>query len=65
MKRTNPFKVSYAIDYIRQQAIAALGYRRAMNGGFHIYTTLDSKLQRAAELAVRELLAKIETQPGL
>ncbi|HEY5778633.1 MAG TPA: transglycosylase domain-containing protein [Terrimicrobiaceae bacterium] len=64
MKRTNPFKVSYAIDYIRQQAIAALGYRRAMNGGFHIYTTLDSKLQRASELAVREVLSRVEGQPG-
>ena len=64
MKRTNPFKVSYAIDYIRQQAIAALGYRRAMNGGFHIYTTLDSKLQRASELAVREILSRVEGQPG-
>ena len=40
MKRTNPFKVSYAIDYIRQQAMAALGYRRAMNGGFpHLHYT--------------------------
>lgn len=64
MKRTNPFKVSYAIDYIRQQAIAALGYRRAMNGGFHIYTTLDSKLQRASELAIREVLSRVEGQPG-
>lgn len=64
MKRTNPFKVSYAIDYIRQQAIAALGYRRAMNGGFHIYTTLDSKLQRASELAVREILSRVEGRPG-
>ena len=64
MKRTNPFKVSYAIDYIRQQAIGALGYRRAMNGGFHIHTTLDSKLQRASELAVREILSRVEGQPG-
>ena len=63
MKRTNPFKVSYAIDYIRQQAVAALGYRRAMNGGFRVYTTLDSKLQRAAEQSVRETLAKVETRP--
>ena len=63
MKRTNPFKVSYAIDYIRQQAVAALGYRRAMNGGFRIYTTLDSKLQRAAEQSVRERLAKVESRP--
>jgi membrane carboxypeptidase/penicillin-binding protein len=64
MKRTNPFKVSYAIDYIRQQAVAALGFRRAMNGGFHIYTTLDSRLQRASELAVRENLARVESRPG-
>ncbi len=63
MKRTNPFKVSYAIDYIRQQAVAALGYRRAMNGGFRIYTTLDSQLQRAAEQSVRETLAKVEGRP--
>ena len=63
MKRTNPFKVSYAIDYIRQQAVAALGFRRAMNGGFRIYTTLDSKLQRAAEQSVRETLSRIESRP--
>ena len=63
MKRTNPFKVSYAIDYIRQQAVAALGFRRAMNGGFRIYTTLDSKLQRTAEQSVRETLSRVESRP--
>ncbi|MGB8465607.1 MAG: transglycosylase domain-containing protein [Terrimicrobiaceae bacterium] len=64
MKRTSPFKVSYAIDYIRQQAIAALGFRRAMNGGFRIHTTLDSKLQRVAEQSVRETLARVESSPN-
>ena len=63
-KRTNPFKVSYAIDYIRQQAIASLGYDRAMNGGFRIYTTLDQDMQRTAEAAMRETLARIEQRPG-
>jgi membrane carboxypeptidase/penicillin-binding protein len=63
MKRTNPFKVSYAIDYIRQQAVAALGYRRVMNGGFRIYTTLDSRVQRVAEQSVRETLTRIESGP--
>jgi membrane carboxypeptidase/penicillin-binding protein len=63
MKRTNPFKVSYAIDYIRQQAVSALGFRRAMNGGFRIYTTLDSKLQRVAEQSVREALFGVEKRP--
>jgi 1A family penicillin-binding protein len=64
MKRTNPFKVSYAIDYIRQQAIKALGYDRAMNGGFHIKTTLDLEMQRAAESAMRDTLTKVEQRDG-
>ncbi len=64
MKRTNPFKVSYAIDYIRQQVIAALGFDRAMNGGFRIATTLDMKIQRAAELSMRDTLAAVESRDG-
>lgn len=64
MKRTNPFKVSYAIDYIRQQVIAALGFDRAMNGGFRIFTTLDMAIQRSAENAMRDTLAGIERRPG-
>lgn len=60
MKRTNPFKVSYAIDHIRQQAIKALGYDRAMNGGFKIMTTLDQDMQRTAEASMRETLSRIE-----
>lgn len=64
MKRTNPFKVSYAIDYIRQQVIAALGYDRAMNGGFRISTTLDMKIQSKAEQSMRETLAAVESRSG-
>lgn len=64
MKRTNPFKVSYAVDYIRQQAVAALGYERAMNGGFRIDTTLDLKMQKAAEQSMRDVLTKVERLPG-
>ena len=63
-KRTNPFKVSYAIDLIRQQAIAALGFDRAMNGGFTIQSTLDDPMQKAAEKAVASTLAEIEARPG-
>lgn len=64
MRRTNPFKVSYAIDYIRQQAVAALGFERAMNGGFRIETTLDMKVQRMAERSMRDVIAKVESLPG-
>lgn len=63
-KRTNPFKVSYAIDAIRQQAIASLGFDRAMNGGFQIHTTMDSVMQKAAEEAVKKHLAKVEAMSG-
>jgi membrane peptidoglycan carboxypeptidase len=63
-KRTNPNRVSYAIDLVRQQAIAALGFERAMNEGVRIETTLDGKLQQAAEKALRSHLENVERQPG-
>ncbi len=63
-KRSNPFKVSYAVDYVRQQAVAALGYERAMNGGFTIHTTLDLDMQRAGEIALRKELNEAEDRPG-
>jgi penicillin-binding protein 1A len=63
-KRMNPNRVSYAIDLVRQQAIAALGYERAMNEGVQIHTTLDMTLQLAAERAVRTHLEAVEQQVG-
>jgi len=62
-KRTNPHKISYAVDYIRQQVIAALGFERAANGGFHIYTTLDLGIQRTAENSLKAKLDEIEKRP--
>lgn len=59
-KRTNPFKASYAIDYIRQQVIGVLGFEQAMNGGVRIDTTFDSTLQKVAEEALSNELEKIE-----
>ena len=64
IKRTNPFKVSYAVDLIRQQAIKALGFDRAMNGGYRIETTLDSDMQRAAERTTRDFLSQVESAPA-
>lgn len=63
-RRTNPHKVSYAVDYVRQQAIGALGYERAMNGGFRVYTTLDLRMQHSAEISVRNTLNKVEKRDG-
>ena len=63
-KRIPPKKQSYAIEHIRRQAIEALGFDRAMNGGFRIYTTLDPAMQFEAEKALRRKLDEIEKRPG-
>jgi penicillin-binding protein 1A len=63
-QRPEPVRQSYALDYIRQQAIASLGYDRAMNGGFRIYTTIDTDMQRAAEEALQRRAIEVEQRPG-
>jgi penicillin-binding protein 1A len=62
--RQNAQGQSYAVDYIRQQVIAAVGWDRAMNEGFRIHTTIDSDLQKAAEESLRKSLTRAEQQPG-
>jgi membrane carboxypeptidase/penicillin-binding protein len=64
VQRKNPFKVSYANELIRQQSIKALGFEKAMNGGYRIITTLDADLQRIAEQATLQVLAGVESSPG-
>ncbi len=63
-QRPDPLKQSYAMDYVRQQAIASLGFDRAMNGGFRIHTTLDPVMQKAAEQALRRRLDEVERRRG-
>jgi len=55
---------TYAVDYIRQQVIAAVGWDRAMNEGYRIHTTIDSELQKVAEQSLRASLDKAEQHPG-
>ncbi|MDQ6859676.1 MAG: PBP1A family penicillin-binding protein, partial [Verrucomicrobiota bacterium] len=55
---------TYAIEYIRQQVIAAVGWDRAMNEGFRIRTTIDSDLQKVAEESLRTHLDKVDQTPG-
>lgn len=64
VQRRNPFKVSYANELIRQQVIKALGFERAMNGGYRIETTLDMDLQKASDQALQKTLLEIEGKPG-
>src|SRR5947209_18782444 len=61
--RQNAQGQTYAVDYIRQQVIAAVGWNRAMNEGFRIRTTIDVDLQKAAEHSLRTHLEAIEQRP--
>jgi len=61
--RQNAQGQTYAVDYIRQLVIAAVGWNRAMNEGFRIRTTIDVDLQKAAEDSIRTHLEAIEQRP--
>src|SRR6266404_4930819 len=62
--RQNAQGQNYAVDYIRQQVINAVGWGRAMNEGFRIHTTIDGELQKVAEESLRRSLDKAEQHPG-
>ena len=62
--RQNARGQNYAIDYIRQQVIAAVGWDRAMSDGFRIHTTIDAGMQAAAEKSLRAQLDTAEQTPG-
>src|SRR5437016_8812281 len=62
--RQNAQGQNYAVDYIRQQVINAVGWDRAMNEGFRIHTTIDADLQKVAEESLRKNLDKAEQHPG-
>jgi penicillin-binding protein 1A len=61
--RQNAQGQTYAVDYIRQQVIAAVGWDRAMNEGFRIHTTIDVDLQKVAEDSLRTHLETVEQSP--
>ncbi len=55
---------TYAVEYIRQQVIAAVGWDKAMVEGYRIHTTLDADLQKVAEESLRTHLDQVEKTPG-
>ena len=58
--RQNAQGQTYAVDYIRQQVIAAVGWNRAINEGYRIHTTIDVDLQKVAEDSLRTHLEQVE-----
>jgi 1A family penicillin-binding protein len=61
--RQNAQGQTYAVDYIRQQVIAAVGWDRAINEGYRIRTTIDVDLQKVAEDSLRAHLEQVEQRP--
>ena len=61
--RQNAQGQSYAVDFIRQKVIEAVGWDRAMNEGFRIHTTIDADLQKVAEESLRKSLDRAEQHP--
>src|SRR6266487_539582 len=62
--RQNAQGQTYAVDYIRQKVIEAVGWDRAMNEGFRIHTTIDADLQKVGEDSLRKKLEKAEGSAG-
>jgi 1A family penicillin-binding protein len=61
--RQNAQGQTYAVDYIRQQVIAAVGWDRAINEGYRIHTTIDVNLQSVAEDSLKAHLQEVEQRP--
>lgn len=55
---------TYAVEYIRQQVISAVGWDKAMVEGYRIHTTIDAEMQKAAEESLRAHLDRVEQTPG-
>ena len=60
----NVTRLSHVTEEIRQQAVAIIGEESAQSGGFHIYATVDARLQRAVEASVRQRLIEVEQRAG-
>ncbi|MEM6910334.1 MAG: transglycosylase domain-containing protein [Verrucomicrobiota bacterium] len=55
-------KDSYVLQRVRAQVIQQVGFDKAMEGGFRIYTTIDQELQQRAQEALQEQLTKVENR---
>ena len=59
-EETEKIFAPYFVEYVKQILIGRYGVERVFKGGFEIYTTLDPKMQIAAENAIKEVLSDPE-----
>ncbi len=55
---------SYALDLIRQRVEKEVGLDNASSGGYRIYTTIDSDLQKKAQESLQRHLLEVEERDG-
>ncbi len=60
----NTQQESYALDAVRHDLEMVLDQQDIEDGSLKVYTTLDSKLQRASEVALENRLSSLEKQSG-
>jgi penicillin-binding protein 1A len=56
---------NYATEYIKEQLLEKFGYEKTFGGGLRVYSTIDQKMQAAAEASVESQLVKLEQQREL
>ena len=54
----------YFKEQVRRELIDRFGWQRVYQGGLRVYTTLDARLQQAAEALVEKGLVDVERRPG-
>ncbi|MBW2063863.1 MAG: PBP1A family penicillin-binding protein [Deltaproteobacteria bacterium] len=61
----NPFeKAPYFTEYVRRYLVQKYGRDLLYRGGLRVYTTLDLKMQRAAQEALRKGLRELDKREG-
>lgn len=60
----NNVAAPYFVEHVRQWAQLKYGDKLVWGGGINIYTTLDMKMQRAGEAAVRDGLTALDRRLG-
>jgi 1A family penicillin-binding protein len=63
LESDEPFGL-YFKEHVRLELVERFGWERVYQGGLRVYTTMDSRLQQAAEEAVEESLTVIEKRRG-
>ena len=54
----------YFKEQVRLELVERFGWERVYQGGLRVFTTLDADVQKAAEAAVEQTLARIEARPA-